>query len=208
MSRPRRSEHTREALIQAGIEHLSRFGYHGTGIKQILDDVKVPKGSFYNFFASKETFVAELIQAYSQDLLLQLDDFIQNEGALLTPVDQLKAICRFSLKKYAQDHFQKSCLIGSLAAEISADSQLCRVELKTAMKKWLTFFSGVFFNAQQIGQVRNDLTSQQLASLYWTTWEGALISMKMNKRTEPAAHTMNQVLDVLFAPLCKPNVTN
>ena len=85
MSRPRRSEHTREALIQAGIEHLSRFGYHGTGIKQILDDVNVPKGSFYNFFASKETFVAELIQAYSQDLLLQLDDFIHlhtNQGTL------------------------------------------------------------------------------------------------------------------------------
>ncbi|OUS39938.1 TetR family transcriptional regulator, partial [Oleispira antarctica] len=54
MNRPRRSEQTREALIEAGIEQLSRHGYHGTGIKQILDEVSVPKGSFYNFFASKE----------------------------------------------------------------------------------------------------------------------------------------------------------
>ena len=77
MSRPRRSEHTREALIDAGIEQLSVHGYHGTGIKQILDDVKVPKGSFYNFFASKEAFVAEVIGHYSQKLLAQLNDFIQ-----------------------------------------------------------------------------------------------------------------------------------
>ena len=59
MNRPRRSVQTREALIEAGIEHLSVHGYHGTGIKQILDEVNVPKGSFYNFFASKEAFVAD-----------------------------------------------------------------------------------------------------------------------------------------------------
>ena len=74
MSRPRRSEHIREALIQAGIEQLSIHGYHGTGIKQILDEVNVPKGSFYNFFASKEAFVAEVIARYSQDLVQQLQE--------------------------------------------------------------------------------------------------------------------------------------
>ena len=53
MARPRRSEQTREVLIEEGIRQLAAHGYHGTGIKQILDAVCVPKGSFYNYFDSK-----------------------------------------------------------------------------------------------------------------------------------------------------------
>ena len=148
MSRPRRSEHTREALIDAGIEQLSVHGYHGTGIKQILDDVKVPKGSFYNFFASKEAFVAEVIGHYSQKLLAQLNDFIQGEGQSLTPIEQLRSIYRYSLKHYANHDFKKSCLVGSIATEIAAESEMCRLELEHAMKQWLKFFTAIFANAQ------------------------------------------------------------
>jgi len=33
-----------------------RFGYRDTGLKEILDIVSVPKGSFYHYFSSKEDF--------------------------------------------------------------------------------------------------------------------------------------------------------
>ena len=54
MARPRKSEHSRQDLLDTGSRMLTEFGYHGTGIKQVLDAVGVPKGSFYNFFPSKE----------------------------------------------------------------------------------------------------------------------------------------------------------
>ena len=31
-------------------------GYHGTGIQEVVDKVGIPKGSFYNYFKSKEDF--------------------------------------------------------------------------------------------------------------------------------------------------------
>ena len=157
MNRPRRSEHTREALIIAGIEQLSEHGYHGTGIKQILDEVNVPKGSFYNFFASKEAFVAEVIGHYSRDLLNQLSEFMTGEGKTLTPIEQLRTIYRYSLKQYASHEFKKSCLVGSIATEISAESEMCRIELEAAMKQWLIFFSAIFEQAQIQQLVRDDI---------------------------------------------------
>ena len=33
-------------------------GYHGTGLSEVLASVHVPKGSFYNYFESKDAFVA------------------------------------------------------------------------------------------------------------------------------------------------------
>jgi TetR/AcrR family transcriptional repressor of nem operon len=198
MNRPRRSEYTREALITAGIDQLSVHGYHGTGIKQILDEVNVPKGSFYNFFASKEAFVAEVIGHYSRDLLSQLSKFIAGEGKILTPVEQLRAIYLYSLKQYASHDFKKSCLVGSIATEISAESEMCRIELEAAMKHWLRFFSGIFEQAQDQQLVRDDLSPNDMASVYWAAWEGALIKMKMSADTQPVKRIMELMIETLL----------
>jgi TetR/AcrR family transcriptional repressor of nem operon len=198
MNRPRRSEQTREALIEAGIEHLSVHGYHGTGIKQILDEVNVPKGSFYNFFASKEAFVAELIGHYSQDLLNQLAVFMTGVGKDLTPIEQLRAIYLYSLERYASHGFKKSCLVGSMASEISSESEMCRIELERSMKQWLSFFSGIFEQGQKQGLVRDDMSPSDIAGLYWAAWEGALIKMKMSADTQPVKRIMELMIGTLL----------
>ena len=198
MNRPRRSEQTREALIEAGIEQLSEYGYHGTGIKQILDEVNVPKGSFYNFFASKEAFVAEVISHYSRNLLSQLAEFMAGEGKALTPIEQLKSIYRYSLKHYASHEFKKSCLVGSIATEISAESEMCRLELESAMKKWLKFFSAIFAEAQAQQLVRDDISPADMAAVYWAAWEGALIKMKMSADTKPVKKIMELMIETLL----------
>tara|TARA_B100000446_G_scaffold180269_1_gene196200 strand:+ start:613 stop:1215 length:603 start_codon:yes stop_codon:yes gene_type:complete len=198
MNRPRRSEHTREALIEAGIEQLSVHGYHGTGIKQILDEVGVPKGSFYNFFASKEAFVVEVIGHYNQDLLNQLSQFINGEGKNLNTVEQLRSIYRYSLKQYESHNFKRSCLVGSIASEISAESEMCRIELERSMKQWLAVFSDLFKQGQQQGLMRDDMSSRDIAGLYWSAWEGALITMKMMADTKPVEKTMELMITTLL----------
>ncbi len=200
MARPRRSEQTREDLINAGIEQLSLHGYHGTGIKQILDQVNVPKGSFYNFFASKEAFVAELIGHYSDGLLIQLNEFLQASQGKLGPIEQLRTVYQVSLKSFAQSQCQKSCLIGALAAELGRESDMCQQALMTSVNKWLVVYTQLFDRAQQQGEVRGDIAPKQLATLYWSAWEGTLLKMKLNADLDAAAQTMELVISSLLIP--------
>ncbi|MFT7110396.1 MAG: TetR/AcrR family transcriptional repressor of nem operon [Psychrobacter glaciei] len=198
MSRPRRSEHVRESLIQIGIEQFSEHGYHGTGIKQILDQVGVPKGSFYNFFASKEAFVAELIERYSHGYLLQVKEYVAGVGKPLSPVNQLTFIYRFSLEQYKQVGFKQSCLVGSMAAEISAESPMCRAALEKTVKEWRVFFTAMFEQGQEAGEIRQDISASALSETYWAAWEGALIIMKMSADTKPAIRIMDLMLKTLL----------
>jgi len=200
MTRPRRSESTRVALISAGINQLSINGYHGTGIKKILDEVNVPKGSFYNFFASKEAYVAEVIHYYSDGLLKQLTLFIQEQGELLSPLEKLQEINNFSFKKYANNSFSHSCLIATLSTDISADNQMCRQALQASVERCLKVISALFFQAQQLNEVRDDILPQDLAEFYWTTWQGALIRMKVIKDIQAAQCTMETLLKTLSKP--------
>jgi len=59
----------RENLLNQGVTLLMEQGYHGTGLKEILDAVQIPKGSFYNYFGSKENFGAEVIQHYIEPFI-------------------------------------------------------------------------------------------------------------------------------------------
>jgi TetR/AcrR family transcriptional repressor of nem operon len=199
MPRPNRSEQTREALINAGIEQLSLNGYHGTGIKQILDTVNVPKGSFYHYFASKEAFVAEIIRVYSCQLLTLFDEYIANSDD--TPLDQIKIVYSLMLTKYSDNHCQQGCLIGSIAAEIGNQSELCQTAMLEAVANMKAKVCALVQRAQLAGQIRNDLSAEQITAVFWATWEGSLLQMKMEGNIDSAIEILFIMLDNLFKPI-------
>ncbi|MGH8672403.1 MAG: TetR/AcrR family transcriptional regulator, partial [Burkholderiales bacterium] len=47
---------TREELVKVGAHIIAQHGFNTTGIEEVLKRAKVPKGSFYYYFASKEDF--------------------------------------------------------------------------------------------------------------------------------------------------------
>src|SRR5260370_23412127 len=55
---------SREQLLQVGLRRIHSVGYAATGVKEILDEAEVPKGSFYHYFASKEAFAKEVLALY------------------------------------------------------------------------------------------------------------------------------------------------
>ena len=158
MARPRRSEHTRAALIEEGIAQLSAQGYHGTGIKQILDAVQVPKGSFYNFFESKEAYVAEIVNHYGSMILEDLDRHIASCG--LGPMETLRSIFDRSIARYEAQHCERGCLVGTLAAEIGTGSSLCQLAMQQAAGRWEARIAGLVTRAQEAGQIRTDMTAR------------------------------------------------
>ena len=48
-----------EQILEAGLEVMFLNGYNGTGVKDIVEAAGIPKGSFYNYFESKEDFALQ-----------------------------------------------------------------------------------------------------------------------------------------------------
>ena len=76
MARPKRNQNIRSQLLNEGVSIFIKQGYHGTGIKEILDTLKVPKGSFYNYFESKEHFGAEVIRHYTKQIIANMGNVV------------------------------------------------------------------------------------------------------------------------------------
>mgnify|MGYP003637572933 CR=1 FL=1 len=196
--KPKKSELTRSALIEEGIQQLSEHGYHGTGIKQVLDAVKVPKGSFYNYFGSKEAYVADIIVEYNHQALSMFDDFVSQ--STLPALDQLKTIYDFMLNKFADNSCQKGCLVGSIAAEIGNTFELCQQAMQTSVRDWLLRLESLVSKGQSEGSIRSDIPSKDIAELIWSAWEGSLIKMKMDGDIQSPKKIINLTLESLLKP--------
>lgn len=195
MTKPDKTTPTKEALLQEGIQQLAQNGYHGTGIKKILDAVRVPKGSFYNYFASKEAYVAEIIARYNQQSLALFDSLVAESDA--PALEKMEILYSHMLDKYAAAQFRKGCLIGSLAAEIGHRYALCQMAMQLSVNNWQNRLTSLITQAQQEGSIRTDLQPEAIAEVLWSAWEGGLLKMQMDGN----ADTANRVLHVLFKQL-------
>ena len=53
------SDSTKERMLDAGLSMLLRHGYNDLGVQAVLKQTRMPKGSFYHHFTSKEDFATD-----------------------------------------------------------------------------------------------------------------------------------------------------
>lgn len=171
-------------------------GYHGTGLQEILDAVNIPKGSFYNYFGSKENFGAEVIQHYIDPFITQLAAHLQQ-----SEIDALSAIQLYFTELIAElekNQFKGGCLLGNLMGEIGDTSEVCQKSLQSAVNRYRNLLQSGLAKAQQQGTVRLDKSAEDMANLLLNTWQGALLRMKIEKSSAPVKQCCDQLLGEFF----------
>lgn len=199
MARPRRNEHIRELLLEIGLDCFSKQGYHGTGIKEIVDAAGVPKGSFYNYFSSKEDFAAEVIRHYAEGYWNEWELYFK-EGFAEDPRAALRRSFELMIAKHEKSEVKTGCIVGNLAAEISETSPLCRQAMQTVIAEWRERFAGYVQSAQDHGCIRADMSASDLADIFCNAWEGSLLRMKIENSTEPLLRCVALMFDKFFRP--------
>lgn len=175
---------------------LMQQGYHGTGLKKILDAVNIPKGSFYNYFDSKEDFGAKVIQHYADPFITRLTTHLQQSGT-----DALGAIQRYFDELVAElekNDFKGGCLLGNLMGEIGDTSSLCQQSLQMAVNRYRSLLQSGLTMAQQQGTVRIDKSAGDMADLLINTWQGALLRAKIEKSPGPVRQCCQDLLCDFF----------
>ena len=181
MPKLKHKQNIREQLLNQGVSILIHQGYHGTGIKEVVDRVKVPKGSFYNYFKSKEDFGAEAIKQYTQQWVANMNAWLNNPEK--DSFDALKQFFQGEILRHQEA--KEGCLIGNLGAELGDSSELCRQAMSESLQLIQQLFVRVLARAQQQGTVRPDLTAEELASILLNSYEGALLRMQIEQSVEP-----------------------
>lgn len=176
---------------------LTAHGYHGTGIKQVLDAVGVPKGSFYNFFPSKEAYVASIIYHYGEQVAEEFKAAtagLEGEPALVL----LWCSFRNKVRNRLNAGGSCACLLGAMSAEIGQASPLSREAIASVEQQWVQSIAGLVEQAQSQGDLREDIPARELAPVLYNCWQGNLLQYQI---TDDAALLLQQLKTFIQALL-------
>ncbi|KQS69739.1 MULTISPECIES: TetR/AcrR family transcriptional regulator [Methylobacterium] len=174
---------SRAALIRVGVALLSEKGYSATGLEEVLRTAGVPKGSFYHYFASKDVFGAELIEAYAAYFARKLDRWLLDEST--TPIERIRNFVADAKAGMARYEFRRGCVVGNLGQEMSALPELFRDRLHGVLLDWQARTERCLRDAQAAGQIAADADCAALAAFFWIGWEGAVLRAKLERSPEP-----------------------
>ncbi len=198
MTKGRPLTHSREKLLEKGIELFHQHGYHGTGLTTILDACQVSKGSFYNFFDSKEAYAVAVIEFYQA---LEIDrwnhEFAQFEGSHFV---KLRKAIEQMIEELDSCNENVGCLIANLSGEIGNASPALRQAIKDATDRVIKLMAEDFLICQTEGSVRTDLSANILAQMVWDCWQGALLRMKVEDSRKPLRQTLALMWEHILIP--------
>ncbi|NRB62444.1 MAG: TetR family transcriptional regulator C-terminal domain-containing protein [Saprospiraceae bacterium] len=176
-------KYNKEDILLTGLYLIRRQGYHNTGVSDILQRSGIPKGSFYNFFKSKEDFTVQLLELYGQ----RIDSLLYQA---LTPTDEapLKRIIHFYsllMKAYADEEARNGCLVMNLATEAGGYNDNLAKTADIIFQGWIQQLAVVVREGQQQGSIRNSETPEDLATFIHLAFYGALVRSKIMRSVAP-----------------------
>lgn len=171
---------TRDKIFAAAQDRFHALGYSACGVQQIVDAAGVPKGSFYNYFKTKEGLALEVLEMY---VASSRREILSN--AALSPLTRIREHFGFFISRYEKDGFERGCLIGNLSAESSDDVPLLREALKDSLSTWAELLSSVIIEGQAIGEIKPGLEPAAMARFLINSWEGTVLRMKITNDRRP-----------------------
>lgn len=179
-------------ILLAGLDVMKRRGYNGTSVKDIVESAGVPKGSFYNYFDSKEAFAVDAIEYAAEQ---GLDVSIKTLRSGSTPAERVMVFFESGVSRACECDFKIGCFLGNMCQEMADSSDLIRTKLKSVLRKQTGALQAVL---EEGGMSRH--LAETTAEFLFNAWEGALMRAKSSQSREPLDAFL-QVLPRVIADL-------
>ena len=189
--------HNKEDIVQVGLDLVLSRGFNATGVEAILKQANIPKGSFYNFFSSKEEFALAIIDKFVADRVEVFSPIFSDES--LPPLERVKKSFETLIATFEGDECSKGCLIGNLGQEMADQFENVRQRLEKSLQEWTKGVTTLLLQAQKENTIPADMDAEMLAENLISSFQGALLRSKVKKSPEPLKNFIHLYFDVFLA---------
>lgn len=167
---------TRRAILQVAAEEFDAKGYVATAISDIAKRLDLTKGSVYFHFPSKAELASEVIQSYFHMWTPVLKGI---EAQELHGFTALKWASRQVAVAYRDDVAVRA------SVRLMRESALIDSELPTPFVDWINMVTKHLQQAQEAGEMRNDLNIDEVAWHIVATFFGIQeVSQQLSNRAD------------------------
>src|SRR5271170_1414611 len=180
-----REHDPREMLLLSGGRLFQDVGYVQASIYRIASAVNAPKGTFYNYFKSKEDLASRLVDRQFEALEESLSRPTRHSAS-----DQLKEHCHYLAIEPPMVEVAPLQLLATLAAEAPAIPAALAQRIARGTDTWISRVRNLIARVQVENGTPTAQDPQKLASLLVTCWYGAII----RRKSEPSLKLLDDFL--------------
>ncbi|MDW7739792.1 MAG: TetR family transcriptional regulator C-terminal domain-containing protein [Bacillota bacterium] len=170
-------------ILKKTIGIMHQKGFNGTGVQEVVQAAGIPKGSFYNYFDSKEDYAIQALQFFFSGIKENSLKILKDGG--IEPAERIKTFYANNIKAFENNNFKFGCLIGNLTEEmgdisnnIAKNTEDIHQEIADAICLCLDEISN---KDDKVASINN----MMLANFIVNSWQGAMLRMKSSKNSEP-----------------------
>jgi AcrR family transcriptional regulator len=169
---------TRDRIMSTTAELFRRYGYTGTGMKQVVAEANAPFGSLYHHFpGGKEELGGEVIRR-SGRMYFELFETIYDEA--LDPATGVEEFFVGAAEVLRQTDYADACPIATVALEVASTSEPLRLATAEVFEGWISGGAGRFVAA---GVPEDE--ARELAIFVISALEGAFVLARALRSTDP-----------------------
>ncbi len=193
--RERKKLETHQRLLEAALRLFQKQGYDDTTVEEIARAADVAKGTFFNYFESKELILPALARRRFQ----QLENMLQSDDDRLPadPIPRIKLVLRLVSEDPLTDPPLARRLLAAQKTETDPD-----VHPAHALTNLL---AELVRQAQASGDIRSDLDPLYIGGMIRALFFHQLISYHLGYRPAPLPALLDQMVDCLLDGVAGPN---
>ena len=187
--RERHRVQTRDRLYRAALELFAQRGFLETTVEDITEAADVGKGTFFNYFPTKEHILAE----FGGERVAAVERALEKARVTDGPVMDV-------MRELAGDAAGQSDMSAALLRAIFAAHASCksvRDELVKRSQVSKRILAEIFLLAQERGEIRRDILAADLARLTQVVFMGATMSWSIKEPQSSLRKTCEDIWDLI-----------
>jgi TetR/AcrR family transcriptional regulator, transcriptional repressor for nem operon len=100
--------------------------------------------------------------------------------------------------RLVEAEFSRGCLIGDFSLEAAPQSEMLRTRLGEIFAEWRAPFAACIAEGQAAGEIAETFAPHDLAEFLLSSWEGAILRMKVERSAEPLERFKRIVFMTIF----------
>nr|WP_321239487.1 TetR/AcrR family transcriptional regulator [uncultured Tolumonas sp.] len=194
----------RQHILDTGKMVIVGKGFSAVGLTEILNAAKVPKGSFYHYFKSKEVFGEALLEDYFTGYNQRLQSLFSDKS--MTAAARLMTYWSRWQDAQESDDLTGKCLVVKLSAEVADLSELMRNALKQGTEKLIAQLTACIEEGIQDGSLSTGLIPEQTALALYELWLGATLLTKLRRDSSALDQAMLTTCKLLELPVSNASI--
>jgi AcrR family transcriptional regulator len=165
--RERRSAELRERLFRAALALFAKKGYAETTVEDITEAADVGKGTFFNYFRSKE----HILMAFSEMQLAKLESIVRETERSDLP---MRRVLHAMVLRMTEEPIRNPAIVRALL-QANLSSVPVRDEMRRIHDRNRALLGQLISHGQQRGEIRADLPPEEIAQVWRQTIFGTLL---------------------------------